>query len=550
MLLLIWSCNGDNGGGSVPPPPSSESVLHGSFAGKFDRFSRGERYSGPIATEWCDTVWRNDRVSRQLVLWTEQEVVGSLSLLATSLSDGYRTIDAEHVRLRQVDYVAGDARALTCGEQTSRTTARIGDALSEKNVTRLTSADPLKVWITIDIPASTPPGIYTGAIEVRQNGVAEQVFDVKMVVAPHVLPEPKEWAFHLDIWQFPFQLSQLCASSGTRIEPFSTAWFQLMEPFYALLADAGQRAVTAYIKDGAFNRGQTMIDWSREADGTWLFDYSKFDAFVEFMFALGIDRQIDCFSLAGWNDCIGYTDAADGSYKYMDLPVLSEEYAGIWSAFLDDFRHHLASKGWMDRAVLYMDETRQEEMGRIVEVIRTNGSNWKLGLAGGEIDAAVERELYDYSTIIGYNRKATNNVRATFYTSCSQRCPNNYVTAETSSAEMTWMAWHAAAKGFDGYVRWAYDYWTQSDPLDVRDGTNPAGDFNMIYRTDNSMYSEPVSSIRFEMLREGIADYEKVRILGVDKFRSVLSAFADSAAPDARRHVIDAQSALKQASMN
>ena len=84
----------------------------------------------------------------------------------------------------------------------------------------------------------------------------------------------------------------------------------------------------------------------------------------------------------------------------------------------------------------------------------------------------------------------------------------------------------------------------------MRDGTNPAGDFNMIYRTDNSMYSEPVSSIRFEMLREGIADYEKVRILGVDKFRSVLSAFADSAAPDARRHVIDAQSALKQASMN
>ena len=30
----------------------------------------------------------------------------------------------------------------------------------------------------------------------------------------------------------------------------------------------------------------------------------------------------------------------------------------------------------------------------------------------------------------------------------------------------------ALAKGFDGYLRWAYDYWTQSDPTSAQDGSN------------------------------------------------------------------------------
>ena len=48
---------------------------------------------------------------------------------------------------------------------------------------------------------------------------------------------------------------------------------------------------------------------------------------------------------------------------------------------------------------------------------------------------------------------------------------------------MSWMAWYAQARGFDGYLRWAYDYWTKPDVTDIQDGANTAGDFNMIYRT-------------------------------------------------------------------
>ena len=63
-----------------------------------------------------------------------------------------------------------------------------------------------------------------------------------------------------------------------------------------------------------------------------------------------------------------------------------------------------------------------------------------------------------------------------------------------------------AAHGYDGFLRWAFDAWP-ADPLrDARYGSWAAGDCYMVYPGGSS-------SIRFEKLREGIVDYEKMRIL-------------------------------------
>ena len=88
-----------------------------------------------------------------------------------------------------------------------------------------------------------------------------QTFDIDFLVVNHVLPEPSKWKFHLDIWQFPFQLATLCTNEEQKVDLFSEKYFSLIEPFYRLLADAGQKAVSTYIKDGAFGKGQTMVQW-------------------------------------------------------------------------------------------------------------------------------------------------------------------------------------------------------------------------------------------------------------------------------------------------
>ena len=60
--------------------------------------------------------------------------------------------------------------------------------------------------------------------------------------------------------------------------------------------------------------------------------------------------------------------------------------------------------------------------------------------------------------------------------------------------------------GFDGFLRWAYNSWPENPMIDSRYIKWPAGDTYFIY-------PGPLSSVRFERLREGIQDYEKIRIL-------------------------------------
>lgn len=536
----------------IEPPVTPSATLKGSYESKFVRYTQGQKFAGRtddsrITTVWKDTVWQNDRVHKQIILWSESERYDNLTYEVSDLLSGNNRIASSNLHLRFPSYVMGDDKALLCDEYRTHATVRVADALSEEAVRSLTISEPVKVWLTVNIPAATMPGEYSGTIIVKSDGKVQQTFTVQLLVVNHTLPPVQEWEFHLDLWQFPFQLPSLSAGNGKKTVPFSEEYFTLMKPFYQLLADAGQKVITTYIKDGAFNKGQTMVKWSQAADGKWNFDYTDFDNYVSNMMSWGIDKQISCFSLVGWNTSIGYTDAS-GKAQTMDLPVGSIEYQAVWNEFLDSFESHLKAKGWFEKAVLYMDEINDDEMRQVVTLIKQHNAEWKIGLAGSGIASDVESSFFDYSTILGYDR-ASANVVATFYSSCSQSIPNTYVTTENNPAEMIWMAWYAKAKGLKGYLRWAYDYWTKTDPLDARDGSNTAGDFSLIYRTDNSLSAVPVSSIRFELLREGIQDYEKMRILSSSLLNPAVQKFTLTSGVDAEKIVTEAQGLLKKISV-
>lgn len=545
----------------IAPPVSPEEEtlppkLAGSFADKFLRLYPGQPFKGMPVTVWTDTCWKNDRMHKQLVVWSEKEV-SSLSYQMNDLTNGNSVISANNIRLRFEKYAKGDELAMDCGKQSSRATALIPDILSPEIVQSVTPADPVKIWLTVDIPSTTTLGRYQGTLSISGADTTLN-FQLDFLVAAHTLPAVADWKFHLDLWQFPFQLTDLIRSQGNPgIEPFSTEYFSLMAPFYKLLADAGQKNITAYIKDGAFKSGQTMVEWIKKADDNWAYDFTNFDRFVDSMMSWGISRQISCFSVAGWQNSVRYTDEASGTVQQLDLPIGSDIFKTTWQHFLTSFKNHLVSKGWFEKTVLYMDESPDESMTAIINTIKANDNNWKIGLAGSHASEQNESRLYDYSTIYGTARKYRPfvNTVSTFYTSCTQTIPNNYVSKQNSPAEMPWMAWYAQAGGFDGYLRWAFDYWTKLDVADIQDGANTAGDFNMIYRTSNTASSRPLSSIRFELLREGIQDFEKMRLLsngdpyGSSTFQNILNQFRTSVGSDAAQLVSQGESIIKRASL-
>ena len=147
----------------------------------------------------------------------------------------------------------------------------------------------------------------------------------------------------------------------------------------------------------------------------------------------------------------------------------------------------------------------------MVALLREVTPEFRIALAGGYIEE-LNDDIYDLCIAFRDNldkelisERVERGWPTTFYTMCARpEHPNNFTFSPP--AEQAWLGWHAASRGFTGFLRWAYNSWVEDPVRDSRFRTWPAGDTYQVY-------PGPRSSIRFERLREGIQDYEKIRIL-------------------------------------
>jgi hypothetical protein len=363
--------------------------------------------------------------------------------------------------------------------------------------------------LSIKVPAGTPAGQYTGSVVINANGR----YDLKVTVEvdSHLLPPPSEWEYDLDLWQNPDPVAKV-----HDVKLWSDEHFSLMKPYYTMLAGAGQKSITAFIidqpwgPDHVYYRDPTFVKWSRKRDGNWSYDYSVFDRYVEFMMKCGINQRINCYSMVTWNLSFIYFDEAKGDTVSVYAKPGSKEYNDLWEPMIKDFTGHLKSKGWFEKTAIAMDERDMESMLAVMALIRRIDPGWKTALAGS-YHPEIAMDIYDYCIII-HDKFSPDVLRArkdaglpsTYYTACGENRPNMFTFSPP--AENTWISWYAAAQGFTGYLRWAYNNWTKETLQDTRYRTWPGGDCYQIY-------PGPRSSIRFEKLIEGIQDFEKIRLL-------------------------------------
>ncbi|HVN78911.1 MAG TPA: DUF4091 domain-containing protein, partial [Terriglobia bacterium] len=280
-------------------------------------------------------------------------------------------------------------------------------------------------------------------------------------------------------------------------------------------ADMGQTYVSAYITHSPWNDDTyvpdgTMVEWIREPDGSFSFDYSIFDTYVELAMSCGINDAICCFTLVPWNGRVRYLDKTSGEYRWANWAMDSPDYARFWRAFLSDLRQHLVKRQWFSKTFLEVNERSLEDTLRSVQIARADSPDWKLTYAGNYHRELIE-VIDDLCTVIGSEvpdseviaRRARRQT-STFYVACIPAFPNNF--PFSPSAENVWMGWHAAAMGLDGFLRWAWDNWPEDPTRDARHIRFPAGDTFLVY-------PGPLCSIRMERLREGFVDFEKLLIV-------------------------------------
>ena len=456
--------------------------------------------------------WRGERVNLQLVVtngYSEKDC--SVEYRFSDLKQGRDVIPASNVVGGFVQPVITD-KFTGCGKHAvdAHGEELVADRITDTNPTVLNAGSCRGLWLTVQVPQDAEPGTYKGYVELVCNGKKNK-YEYFVNVANWQLPAPKEWSFHLDLWQNPYAVARV-----HNVELWSKEHFDVLRPYMLKLASAGQKAITATLIDRPWD-GQTydpfgsMVTWVKKADGTWWYDFTIFDRWVEFMISCGIDKEITCFSMIPWKLSFRYYDQASHSHKYINCAPGEEAYAQFWGGMLSAFSAHLKEKGWFDKTFISMDERSLQQMQAAIKVIKEYAPGMKISMAGN-YHPEIEADIHDYCLdIFAYGaytpellaqRRAQGKV-STYYTCCSAEYPNLFTFS--APADAAFIALEALKKGLDGYLRWAYNSWTVSPEEDSRFTAWPAGDTYVIYPFS-------VSSIRWERLVQGIQLFEKYKI--------------------------------------
>lgn len=463
--------------------------------------------------------WKGERVSAQFVVWGNKNL-DNLSFEVTELKHQFskKIISSDcmlkgFVRYVMTDELNKDGRG-GCGARPN--SLAFDSTLVADPIDHLTKSLVLPAyasqgcWIRVQIPSDATAGIYTGKVIVRNGEKVIDRLSLKVRVINRSLPAVNDWKFHLDLWQNPYAVARY-----HQVEPWSEAHLQALKPYMELYRNAGGKVITASIMHKPWNAQtfdyfESMVTWVKKLDGSWAFDYAVFDRWVQFMLDLGIDKQINCYSMVPWKLSFQYFDQATNQMKFISMKPGDEVYDEVWGKMLTSFAAHLKEKGWFDKTFISMDERPLKVMQATLNVIKKADAGFKISLAGALHNELVD-DLDDYCVALRMKytdeqlakRKAEGKV-TTYYTSCEEPYPNTFTFAAPSDSE--WLGWYAAKANLDGYLRWALNSWVIEPLLDSRFYTWAAGDTYMIYPGGRT-------SMRFERLAAGIQAYEKVRIL-------------------------------------
>ena len=336
---------------------------------------------------------------------------------------------------------------------------------------------------------------------------------MKLKIVDRVLPPAKEWKFYLDLWQHPWAVSRVNGAT-----PFSWRHYRKMRPVWELLASAGQKSLTVSILEQPWDHQcydpyHSMIGRKLNGDGTWEYDYSLFDEYVEFGRSCGLGPDIACYTMCPWGYVVRYTGPDGKTVKVKALPG-TPEFDGFWCPFLKDFAQHLKDKGWFKDTFIAMDERSPEDVLYIANFVQKHAPGMRISMAGNRKPSDFKGIVIDsYSQSLGHvtsdflaecpERRAKGFI-TTHYVCCGPRYPNTFM--DSAPGEAFWNGAYPGFVGLDGFLRWAWNSWGEDAMKDATYWNWLAGDTFLVY-------PDASPSWRFLELRNGIIAAEKLRIL-------------------------------------
>ena len=227
------------------------------------------------------------------------------------------------------------------------------------------------------------------------------------------------------------------------------------------------------------------------------------------------------------------------------------EYPILLESYCHQIQEHLARKGWLDEAFVYwFDEPSPDQYGFVMNGFEKLKSYCpKIArMLTEQPEPQLEGGPNIYCVISNLHRHAAAEKRRAFgdkfwwYVCTGPKAPYCTLFIDHPGTEMRVWLWQSWQRNIEGILVWQTNYWTSSaaypdnpqnpyaDPMGWRSGYSTPkgekrpwgnGDGRFIYppvaaadaHPSGPVLEGPVDSIRWEMLRDGIEDYEYLVIL-------------------------------------
>ena len=460
------------------------------------------------------TMWKNDELVLKAMIKSETDAVLSVSAGPLENETGMIPDSVSVSLLEEVNASSG------MGDTPAKHIA-VPDLVTEKTDVPVSAGEETYLFIRVKVPAEAPDGTYRADIMIDSQPVLELTVQVEDLVLP-------DSEFTFELWQYPYSALRYydCLEGEAA---FSEKHLAVLEKQMSCYHSLGGENITVTITDcpwgsQTYDPYPSMVKWNRKENGELTFDYTDMDTWITFCESCGIDERIDAFGILPFSKEISVTEE-DGSVSVLKPDIGSREWEALWTAFLEGFMKHMEEKGWLEKTFLSVDERAEEDIRSVLSLVqKVCGGRLKLSACVAELD---EEDFYDsfdrLAVSLGAFRKQEDAMRriiwrrkekglVTLLYTCSGTYPNSF--ALSQPAESVWTMVYALGLGFDGFLRWAYDAWTEDPYRDLDWMYFEAGDTMLVYPDGKDAEDPDVfPSYRLEMLKQGMRSCTKVSYL-------------------------------------
>ncbi len=327
------------------------------------------------------------------------------------------------------------------------------------------------VWFSVYVPVGTPAGNYAGTVSI-QSSEGNAIVPVSVRVYDVTLPDGQQSAYKVDNW-FSSAGWEHMAMEALRyqysIQEFSNDWWTVMTHFAQYMKK--HRNNTIWVDPVGYLEPDVQIN----GNGQYVFDWSKFDRFVQIFIDEGAMKELHGSSMmikAGDRFQVRTLQNVNGIPQVVQVPAQSTQAEEWLDVYLPALKSHLSQKGWLD---LYYqsggdepinDQDREDDnwfynkVHALAPGIRTIEANFVPTYAFEDtLDVQVVKQSnYDYEA--NYHKIRQDLGQEVWLYICNYPTWEYLVRNIDASLVKTVLPhWYTFRHGMDGYLHWGFNFW-------------------------------------------------------------------------------------------